>query len=271
MFADKVYLLDYGWLGGDIGWFLPGAAGGAMTHSNKNPKREWVEIPVSGVLVQHKDGNVLFDTGIALDAMSTHAKGLMEVFPITRISEENRVEKQLAKIGMKTGDISFVVISHLHLDHIGQATPFKDAKVPIIVQKKELEAALYMLWQGKGGAYDLSDLLPLVGANWTPIDDQRFEVVEGVEAEFTGGHTRGHQILNVKTKAGNSYTFTGDYLHLPQEYELEAKGWLLSDADEWHAYIRKLKARVKARGTKVVVGHDPKLWEKFPKAPQSLE
>lgn len=271
MLADKVYLLDYGWLGGDIGWFLPGAGGGAMTYSNRNPKRDWVEIPISGAVIQHQDGNILFDTGIALDAMETHAKGLMEVFPITRITEENRVEKQLKNIGMKPEDISFVVISHLHLDHVGQALPFRDAKTPLIVQKRELESSLYMLWQGKGGAYDISDLQPLVGANWTPVDDHKFEIVDGVEAEFTGGHTKGHQILNVETKAGNNYTFTGDFLHLPQEYDMEAKGWLLSDADEWHAYIRKMKVRNKARKTKMVLGHDPKLWEKFPKAPKGLD
>ena len=37
MKAERIHLLDLGWLGGDCGWFLPGAAGGAMTLSNKNP------------------------------------------------------------------------------------------------------------------------------------------------------------------------------------------------------------------------------------------
>ncbi|BBD73804.1 N-acyl homoserine lactonase AttM [Sulfodiicoccus acidiphilus] len=271
MVAEKIYLLDLGWLGGDLGWFLPGAAGGALTNSNKSPKREWVEIPVTAALVQHKDGYVLFDTGIAPDAMQTHAKGLMDVFPIIKFSEENRIERQLMKVGIKPSDVSFVVISHLHLDHIGQALPFKDAKVPILVQKKELEYALYMLWQGKGGAYDLADLEPLKGANWVPIDDRTFQLLDGVELEFTGGHTPGHQVMHVSTRGGNNYTFTGDYLHIPQEYELEAKGWLLSDADEWHSYIRKLKVRERARKAKIVLSHDPGLWNKFPSAPKGLE
>lgn len=85
---------------------------------------------MTGVLVEHKDGNVLFDAGIALNAMDTHAKDLMEAFPITKISQENRVENQLKTIGMKPGDVAFVVISHLHLDHAVQLTPFMDEKVP---------------------------------------------------------------------------------------------------------------------------------------------
>lgn len=269
--ADRIYLLDLGWLGGDLGWFLPGAAGGAMTYSNRNPQRVWVEIPVTAAVVIHKDGIVLFDTGIAPDAMQTHAKGLMEAFPITRFSDENLIEKQLALIGLKPGDISFIVISHLHLDHIGQAKVFKDYHIPIIVQKKELMYALYMLWQGKGGAYDLADLQPLIGAAWHPIDDTRFDLLDGVTLEWTGGHTPGHQVMRVTTKAGNTYIFTGDYLHLPQEYDLEAKGWLLGDADEWHAYIRKLKVMVKAYHAKLAISHDPQLWEKYPKAPKYIE
>jgi len=93
--------------------------------------------------------------------------------------------------------------------------------------------------------------------------------MDGVEAEFTGGHTRGHQVLNVKTK-NKKYTFTGDYLHLPEEYNIESKGWLLSNANEWQDYMSKLKLKVKT-GTDMVIGHDPDLWNKYPKAPDYLE
>jgi glyoxylase-like metal-dependent hydrolase (beta-lactamase superfamily II) len=271
MKAEKIYLIDLGWLAGDLGWFLPGPAGGAMTKSNRNPQRVWQEVPIAATVVMHKDGVILFDTGISPKAPETHDKGLVEAFPITKLTEENHIEKQLAKIGLKPGDISFVVISHLHLDHIGQASVFKDHKVPIIVQKKELEYALYMIWQGKGGAYDPADLLPLMGASWHPIDDKVFDLVDGVRLEFTGGHTPGHQLMIVETEKGNNYIFTGDYFHVPQEYEIEAKGWLLGDADEWHSYLRKLKVMMKAKRAKLVIAHDPKVWEKYPSAPKAME
>ncbi|BCU66909.1 N-acyl homoserine lactonase AttM [Sulfolobales archaeon HS-7] len=265
MKAEKIYLLDLGWLGGDLGWFLPGAAGGALTNSNKNVKRTWVEIPVTAAVVMHKDGVVLFDTGISPLAMKTHAPGLMEAFPITKFNDDNFIERQLANIGLVPGDISFIVISHLHLDHIGQAAIFKDYKVPIVVQKRELEYALSMIWQGKGGAYDQADLVPLMGASWHPIDDKKFELMDGITLEFTGGHTPGHQVMIAETNSGSTYVFTGDYIHLPEEHEIEAKGWLLGDADEWHSYIRKLKLIEKSRKAKLVISHDPKLWDKYPK------
>jgi len=269
--AEEIYLLDLGWLAGDVGWFLPGAAGCALTFSNREPPRRWVEIPVSAVVVKHPGGNVLFDAGISPNAMETHEKALVEAFPIVQMSAENHIENQLQKCGLRPRDIDFIVISHLHLDHIGQLGAFSEYGPPIVVQKRELESALYLLWQNKGGAYDFTDLGALRGANWAPIDDRQFELLDGVVVEWTGGHTAGHQVMHVTTQSGRHYTFTGDYLHIPEEYELEAKGWLLTDADEWHAYIRKLKLMQKARKSHLVMGHDPGLWKKFPAAPGSLK
>lgn len=81
----------------------------------------------------------------------------------------------------------------------------------------------------------------------------------------------GHQVMHDETKNGYNHTFTGDYMHFPKEYEIEAKGWLLSDADEWHSYIRKLKVKEKARKAKMIINHDPDFWSKYPKAPKYFE
>ena len=40
---------------------------------------------------------------------------------------------------------------------MGQLPVFNERKIPILVQKKELQTSLYMVWQGKGGAYDMTD------------------------------------------------------------------------------------------------------------------
>jgi glyoxylase-like metal-dependent hydrolase (beta-lactamase superfamily II) len=267
--AEKLFLLDLGWLAGDIGWFLPGKAGGAATKSNRNPGRAWVEIPVSGALVEHKDGRILFDVGTEPDANTTRP-AQTENFPLVRFTDENRLEKQLALAGYKAEDIDYIVISHLHWDHVGQFSIFKAKKIPLIVQKKELEWALYIIWNGKGGYYNIQDLLPLVGNSWFPLVDKTLELMDGVAVEWTGGHTPGHQILKVKLRSGKTYVLTGDYLHIPEEYDLESKGWLLSDQEEWQVELRKLKLEVLTRHAELIISHDPKLWEKYPRAPKAL-
>jgi glyoxylase-like metal-dependent hydrolase (beta-lactamase superfamily II) len=267
--AEKLHLLDLGWLGGDIGWFLPGGAGGGATRNNRNPPVTWVEIPVPAAVVEHKDGIVLFDAGTHPDAMKTHTM-IVENFPVTRFSKENMLEKQLSLIGFKPEDIHFIVISHLHWDHVGQLGLFKK-NVPIIVQKKELQHALYNIWVAKRSYYSMEDLSPLIGAAWSPIEERTLELLDGVTLNWTGGHTPGHQVLKVNLRSGKNYVLTGDYLHIPEEYDLEAKGWLLADAEEWQAYLRQLKLTVMAKKTKLIISHDPKLWDNFPKAPKSLK
>ncbi len=268
--ARKMYLLDLGTLAGDKGWFLPGGLGGAATRNNRNPARTWVEIPVPAALIEHKDGLVLFDAGTSPDANTTRPRPT-ENFPLTKFSQDNLLEKQLATIGYKPEDITYIAISHLHWDHVGQLPSFENRKVPLLIQKKELEWALYTIWQGKGVYYTLEDMQPLVGANWFPLDEKSFELFDGITLEWTGGHTPGHQIVKVKLDSGNTYVLTGDYLHIPEEYELETKGWLLGDAEEWQTEIRKLKLQVMAQKSKLVISHDPSLWDKFPRAPKFLD
>src|SRR5579875_2521348 len=105
--VKKIYMFDFGWLGGDGGWFLPGW--GAMTYSDKAPQRVWVEIPVTGVLMDTDIGYIVFDTGVAPNAWQTHTRGVLEAFPVIKFSDENRIEKQLNNLGLKPSDIAFVI------------------------------------------------------------------------------------------------------------------------------------------------------------------
>jgi len=270
MVAEKMYLLDLGQLSGDIGWFLPGRDGGAATKTNRNQARRWVDVPVDAALIIHEDGIILFDSGPSSDANETRPIPTTN-FPITRFNEENMLEKQLALVGYKPEDIDYIVLSHLHWDHIGQLNIFKELKTPIIVQKKELEWALYSIWIGKGVYYTFEDMNMLRNMIWYPIDEKIFELFDGVTLYWTGGHTPGHQIAKVTLRSGNCYFLLGDFLHIPEEYEKEAKGWLLADSEEWLTELRKLKLREKTQNCKLVISHDPDLWKKFPKAPNPVE
>lgn len=267
--VKKIYLLDYGWLSGEEGWFIPNPA--IYPEKDVVKPTEWVEIPVPGALIEHEDGLILLDTGSHPDAKNVWPEQAWNVFPMTRFSDENRLENQLKLIGYKPEDVTFLVFTHLHLDHAGQAYLFSDTETMVVAHKKELMYALYMTWIGKPGAYVEQDLESLKGAKWHTFDTDQFELLPGIDLMLVGGHTPGSIIMRVTTKAGNTYIFTGDFIHLPEELEIEAKGWLLSDADEYYTSIRKLKLMLKTSRTHLVISHDPKLWEKYPKAPKYLE
>jgi len=269
MAVRRIYLLDYGWLAGDGGWFLPGW--GAATYSEREPKRVWIEFPVSGALLDTDAGYILFDTGVALDAWKTHTRNVMEAFPFIKYSDDNRIENQLKRLNLRVEDIAAVIHSHLHFDHVGQTVVFRDTKTPLIVHKKELQTALMLLWLGKEGGYQSANLEPLKGANWYIVDLPVFELTDGVKLYFSGGHTSGHMILTVRTSKGNNYLFTADHIHIPKELELESKGWLLGDYDEWLTFVKHIKLWERIDRHKIIICHDPDLWSKYPRIPGYLE
>jgi glyoxylase-like metal-dependent hydrolase (beta-lactamase superfamily II) len=157
----------------------------------------------------------------------------------------------------------------LLLDHAGGAYIFAP-KTPLIAHKKELMYVLYLIWLGNTGVYQPVDLEPLKGASWHTFDGESFELLPGIDLMFVGGYTPGSIIVRMVTDTGKAYIFTGDFIHLPLEIEVESKGWLLSDVDEWLTSLRKLKLLAMRPNTHLVIAHDPKLWEKYPKAPKAL-
>ncbi|TDA37924.1 MAG: hypothetical protein DSO07_12065 [Thermoproteota archaeon] len=269
--VKRVYLLDYGWLSGEMGYFIPDPSTWTEKLQNKMRLPEWVEIPVTGAVIEHEEGFVLMDLGSHPEAEKVWTKPVWEVFPMTKYSDENRVENQLKKINLKPEDISFVVFTHLHLDHAGAGYLFSDIKTPLVAHKKEVMWAAYLMFLGKVGAYQPCDMDHLKGANWYLFDGESFELLPGIDLMWVGAHTPGSIIMRVVTNAGNTYIFTGDFVHLPKELEVESKGWLLSDLDEYIIGLKKIKVLARRPKTHIVISHDPELWKKYPKAPKFLE
>ncbi|WP_048052771.1 MBL fold metallo-hydrolase [Saccharolobus islandicus] len=269
MSVNKIYLLDHGKISADLAWFLPTP----MTEEEmKNPKpRNWTDVSVMSAVIEHKDGIILFDTGISEKVREKWPQIALSVFPVTKFSDENRMENQLRQIGLKPEDIHFIVFSHLHLDHTGNLDLFRSAKPAVIVHEKELKYSLLNVWLNKPVPYLLKDLEILREMNVVPMSTDYLELLPGVELYLFGGHTPGSIILKVRTQNDNNYIFTGDFIHLPDELDFESKGWLLGNAEEYYTRIRLLKALMKLPRTNVIITHDPKLWDKYPKAPKELK
>jgi len=95
---------------------------------------ELIRFASYAVLVDHEDGLFLFDTGFDHDFM---AKWTPQDNAIA--SPDQAVVPQLARLGIKPGDIDRIIQSHLHIDHVGGNKYFPDAT--IVVHEKEYEAA----------------------------------------------------------------------------------------------------------------------------------
>ena len=151
-------------------------------------------------VVTHPRGTVLFDSGVHPAMLTDPESRLGEAAAAfqVKMTEDDTVERCLARIGMTPSDIDLVVQSHLHFDHAGGLEWVRHA--PVLVQREELAFAfnppvyqrdIYvradfdhdLQWQELDGDHDI-------------FGDGRLTVLS------TPGHTRGHQSLMVRLDGG---------------------------------------------------------------------
>lgn len=142
---------------------------------------------VAGWYVKAGDKDVLIDTGAAKEIIDTFWPGGSE--------HVQSFEEALGKFGKKPGDIDYIIATHLHFDHIGNARLCKNATV--ICQKAELDFAnsphpLFAMMYPK-------DLYS--GLRFETVAGER-EILPGIRVIPAPGHSPGTQAVGVETEKG---------------------------------------------------------------------
>lgn len=200
--------------------------------------------PCLGYLVRHPDGLLLFDTGMASDP---------DVEQWYR-PRRTAVADALAELGIAVSDINLVANCHLHFDHCGGNGLFADK--PIYVQAVELATARTQ------PDYTMTALIDIPGCDYRELAGDG-ELLPGVFAWPTPGHTEGHQSLVVRAAEGtvvvagqshdNATSFSADLLALRAYRDGHAPP--LPAVADWVERIERLEP------ARVVFAHDHSLWQ----------
>ncbi|MGV6874469.1 N-acyl homoserine lactonase family protein [Pseudochelatococcus sp. B33] len=158
-----------------------------------------IRVPTLFFLIDHPKGRVLFETGlhpnIARDADAHWGDRAKALEPA--MLPEQAADRQLETIGIKPGDIDYVVLSCLMYDHCGGISLFPDAK--FILQFRELQDAW---WPDKRymKSYNDVEILPTRKLNIHELHDEDLDLFgdKTVEILFCPSHTRGEQALVVR-------------------------------------------------------------------------
>jgi len=152
----------------------------------------------------------------------------------------------LKALGMEPGDITHVILSHLHFDHCGgivrrrESGAFESAfpRARIIVQRGEIEVARESRNERLRAAYrHIADCLAPISTMIEAIEGDA-EIVPGVSAIVSGGHTADHQVAIVRS-GDESFVHLADIVptrsHLRgpwnQAYDLDALRTMEQKAD----------------------------------------
>lgn len=234
--------------------------------------RSWIKIPIGAYVIQHRDGVVLFDTGmdpaIAESGYIDSAIGRFlcrKIFQLN-ICPEDALGRQLETIDVPAVSVQKAIISHLHFDHIGGIADIPQAE--LLVTRDE--------WQrlsepNPQNDWILREHIELPGAKWRQIDfeptDDPVLVPLGVCHDVMGdgslvllptpGHTRGSMSLLLRSANMPPMLFVGD---LTYELDLLMKDQFpaLGDKEQLRASFAKVRAlKQQLPDLLVLPSHDP--------------
>jgi len=160
------------------------------------------------VVVRSGDQTVLIDAGLGLD-------------PDLNLPRAGQLIRRLEGAGIDLGSVTDVVLTHMHMDHIGGLIVDGVKERLRSDLRIHVAAAEVAFWESPDFSHtSMPDGFPdaLRSAakrfmaeyrNNLRTFDEEHEVAPGVVAYRTGGHTPGHSVVRLAS-AGEALTFAGD-------------------------------------------------------------
>ena len=140
--ANKVTVIPCGAMTADLTWLLLKPGRSITDRNHKDAPAPWVDVPTHCVLVETDEGRMLWDTSCPRDWEERWGPtGLQDFFPYDKVSEDEYLDSRLNQLGVGLDQIDYVVLSHLHFDHAGNAQMFKDTNARLVCNDKERDFA----------------------------------------------------------------------------------------------------------------------------------
>jgi len=209
-------------------------------------------------IVRTPEHLVLIDTGVGNDKARTGA-------PAWNMRTGSYLD-DLAAVGVTPEQVDFVVCTHLHVDHVGWNTRWKDGRwVPTFPNAKYVIAgAEWEFWKhenesGQEESGCIADsVVPIVDAGQALLVDSDFKIGEHLRFEPWVGHTPGHVCVRLTTSAGNA-VFSGDLMHRTvQVAEPQWSSRFCYDPAQARVTRRAFVERHADSGTLILAGHFPR-------------
>ena len=218
-------------------------------------------IPVYSVLIEHDDGLFVFDTGFDLD----HTNAVLP-FELPEQTPEQTIPAQLRACGFEPGDVTTLVNSHLHFDHVGGNKHLPDATV--VVHERELEQARNFQPFERFGYSDRS--WDYEGATFRTISGDT-ELARGLWLFETPGHTIGHYSLLVTPDSGRPMVFAFDVVYTAEALEKGVQPGFHYDPVAGVASIERVKQVAAENEAEIFFSHDMDAWNGYKHAPDFYE
>ncbi|HUX61210.1 MAG TPA: MBL fold metallo-hydrolase [Ignavibacteriaceae bacterium] len=204
--------------------------GGAMFGIIPKPLWEKTNLPDSAnriklstrnLLLLNGNRKILIDSGMGnkWDAKSR------SIYSINQ--DEFSLDNELVKAGISAGEITDVIITHLHFDHTGGSIKLENGKLipsfpnaKYYVQKKNFEWAVNPSERDRG-SYIKENFVPLFEAGLLNLIDNNIDFDDEIEFLVVNGHTFSQQLVKI-SDSSSTILYCGDLIptssHIPIPY-----------------------------------------------------
>jgi glyoxylase-like metal-dependent hydrolase (beta-lactamase superfamily II) len=206
----NIDVVDTGLFGLDGGAMF-GVVPKALWAKAYNPGDELNRIPLaaSPLLVRWEDNVLLIDTGNGNKFNDKFA----QIYGIDR--EKSSIEDAIKRFGLSSNDITHVILTHLHFDHAGGATVYRNGKLePTFTKAKYYVQKTHLDWaksptEKDRASFVKDDYEPLIAEGILETVEGDGELMPGISVLPLFGHTKSMQLVKL-SDAGSTLVYVAD-------------------------------------------------------------
>jgi glyoxylase-like metal-dependent hydrolase (beta-lactamase superfamily II) len=185
-------------------------------------------------------------------------------------------ETVLARVGLEPAQIEKVLISHMHFDHINALAHFPD--VDLLVHRQEYDGWVEVLalpphltplgeqsWiTSSFHRQDLAVLGDYMAKGKLRFNEDGEEVLPGVTAYLSGGHTFGNQWFSVETSGGRYVVASDSVFWYSNVEEMWPSGYTNGDTYQMLLTYGDIYEHLGGEIDRIVPGHDMQIYGRHP-------
>ena len=203
-----------------------------------------IEFSDNCYLIRHTKGLLLWDTGIP-DGVAAMPDGLVSASGLITYRRVKTLAAQLAELGVKPADITYLALSHTHGDHVGNVALFPSSSV--LIQGAEYEWA--MAGPNKP-AFTATQKIEKLAGDHDIFGDGSVRILS------TPGHTPGHQSLLVKLPKTGSLVLSGDAVHFQDNWTHKRVPSMNTSKDQTLASLERIAKVLDEQKATLWINHD---------------
>ena len=186
---------------------------------------DWILLPIQAFLLRTPESLILVDACVGNDKT-------MPSLDFWHRQRSGRFMAALAAAGATPDEVTHVMCTHLHVDHVGWTTTLRDGswvptfpKARVLATEADLDharAAFEARPEGTAGLVWRESLAPLLAAGCFDIVPAEHRLDRWIGLRPTPGHTPGHVSVEIAAPAGPAsagvaagLAITGDLIHTP--------------------------------------------------------